>query len=689
MKNIPYIFSDGSLFQADSDITITGETEKNSVLHAKILYAGKSIVESESHTDERGCFSVTLKTPSPSFKEYDIILSCLSDTYIIRNVLFGELWLAAGQSNMQFMNSETPRHEKMLGDIMEKKIRVFCPKKASPGDFPNFPEPLRYGRWCFSDDANSMEIVSAVATKFASDIYDYLNMPSDVPVGFALAAYGGATIDSFFSPDHIRLNSEIQNKLINLGAISENGLANDFCGGVSREDFQKTSAQYNTLIAPLNGTKFRGIIWYQGETEVNTEYGRKNYPVFLAFLYDSYREMFAAYDKFMFLSVLLYPFSYNSNEKCKLGYINDAFVEASKKPLETRSASKIITKDSSSAKNADSVYGKCQSDFRIKDGEIPLNTAHYPHSFIPIYDLEPTWNYFEKNSAIHPSHKYKVGERLARLAEICVYGKDGQRSPAVLDSFTLLENRMRLKFINIGSGLRLPEECDLHGMYIAGDDGIYLPAEAKIVSDDTLDIWNDEISSPKNAAYAVQSLDINPNLFAGDFPAAPFYTDKEKPVSFESRPWYDATVNSVFEGNYQDSMFHPLWNPAGETEICHDSAFTLEKGSIRAMGIGGNFGFFIKKAPYSMLDFEKFAGMSFSLYNMNGKRGEMIITTWEKDDVVLPMGKADDLGGGFEKYIVRFGALPESEIRKITFMFYSEKKGYDFINIERLRLLKK
>ena len=90
-----------------------------------------------------------------------------------------------------------------------------------------------------------------------------------------------------------------------------------------------------------------------------------------------------------------------------------------------------------------------------------------------------------------------------------------------------------------------------------------------------------------------------------------------------------------------------------------------------------------------MLDFEKFAGMSSCLYNMNGKRGEMIITTWEKDDVVLTMEKADDLDGGFEKYIVRFDALPKSEIRKITFMFYSEKKGYDFINIERLRLLKK
>ena len=124
MKNIPYIFSDGSLFQANSDITITGETERNSILHAKILFAGKPIVESESYTDERGCFSVTLKTPSPSFNEYDIILSCLSDAYIMRNVLFGELWLAAGQSNMQFMNSETPKHEKMLYDIIDKKMSL-------------------------------------------------------------------------------------------------------------------------------------------------------------------------------------------------------------------------------------------------------------------------------------------------------------------------------------------------------------------------------------------------------------------------------------------------------------------------------------------------------------------------------------------------------------------------------------
>ena len=556
--------------------------------------------------------------------------------------------------------------KKMLYDIIDKKIRVFCPLKASVGDFPSFPDPLRYGRWCFSDDENSMETVSA------------------------LAAYGGTTIDAFFSPDYIKLNAEIQNKLIDLGAISENGLGNDFCADVSREDFQKTSAQYNTLIAPLCGIKLRGILWYQGETEVNTEYGQKNYPDFLEFLYDSYQEMFAAYDQFMFLSVLLYLFSYNSNEKCKLGYINDAFVEASKKPLEPRFTSKLITETSTSPQNTDSVYGNRQCDSGIKNGEIPINIAHSPHSFIPIYDLEPVWNYFEKNSAIHPSHKYKIGERLARLAEICVYGKDGQRSPAVLDSFTLLENRMRLKFINAGSGLRLPEECDLHGMYIASDDdGIYLPAEAEIVSVDTLDIWNDEISSPKNAAYAVQSFDIKPNLFAGDFPVAPFYTDKEKPISFESRPWYDATVNAVLGGNYQDSMFHPLWNPVGETEICHDSAFTLGKGSIRAMGIDGSFGFFIKKAPYSMLDFEKFAGMSFCLYNMNGKQGEMIIITWEKDDVVLPMEKADDLGDGFEKYVVSFGALPKNEIRKITFMFYSEKKGYDFVSIERLRLLKK
>ena len=89
-----------------------------------------------------------------------------------------------------------------------------------------------------------------------------------------------------------------------------------------------------------------------------------------------------------------------------------------------------------------------------------------------------------------------------------------------------------------------------------------------------------------------------------------------------------------------------------------------------------------EKTPYSILDFEKFAGMSFYLYNMNDKRGEMIITTWEKDDVVHSMEKADNLGGDFERYMVRFGALPESKIRKITFMFYSEKKGYDFINVK-------
>ena len=115
MLKLSSVFSDGALFLHSAPLVISGESDSMKV---KVLLTADGVTVSEYFSDVAdGIFSVTVQTPAPSFKKYEIRIESGLDSYVMRDVLFGELFLASGQSNMEWPTKYVPHREDIYEGI--------------------------------------------------------------------------------------------------------------------------------------------------------------------------------------------------------------------------------------------------------------------------------------------------------------------------------------------------------------------------------------------------------------------------------------------------------------------------------------------------------------------------------------------------------------------------------------------
>ena len=125
---------------------------------------------------------------------------------------------------------------------------------------------------------------------------------------------------------------------------------------------------------------------------------------------------------------------------------------------------------------------------------------------------------------IHPKNKLDVARRLALIARARVYGEDIEYSGPIYRSMRVEGERIRLFFDHRGEGLVTPDHAPLAGFVVAGDDRIFVPAEAMIDGSSVL-VWSDGVEEPRATRYGWAA---NPtcNLYnKAGLPASPFRTD--------------------------------------------------------------------------------------------------------------------------------------------------------------------
>jgi len=126
---------------------------------------------------------------------------------------------------------------------------------------------------------------------------------------------------------------------------------------------------------------------------------------------------------------------------------------------------------------------------------------------------------------IHPANKGPVGARLALAARALAYGETLEYSGPVFSGFKISGNEITLSFTHLGGGL-VAKDGDLSGFTIAGADGVFHPAQAKILHD-TVIVTSTEVSSPTAVRYGWANV-ASGNLFnRAGLPASPFRTDVE------------------------------------------------------------------------------------------------------------------------------------------------------------------
>lgn len=126
---------------------------------------------------------------------------------------------------------------------------------------------------------------------------------------------------------------------------------------------------------------------------------------------------------------------------------------------------------------------------------------------------------------IHPSHKQPVGARLALAARAVAYGERIEYSGPVYRRLAVKSNRAVLQFTHLGGGL-VAHDGPLTGFTIAGEDGVFQPAQATIEGG-TVVVSSPHVATPQAVRYGWANVATG-NLFnAAGLPASPFRTDTQ------------------------------------------------------------------------------------------------------------------------------------------------------------------
>jgi sialate O-acetylesterase len=237
-------------------------------------------------------------------------------------------------------------------------------------------------------------------------------------------------------------------------------------GGIT---FQyKPTGLYNAMISPLKNFAFTGVIWYQGES--NTARPAEYFDL-MTLLVNNWRAVWR--NDLPFLSVQLANFMEPSLLQQHSGW------------AEVRNVQRLLSQSLPDAGMA----------VAIDVGE---------------------WN------DIHPLNKKEVGRRLALQARRVAYKEKIVSDGPAYESHTIEGNRILLSFKE-GTNAFLPVE-ELKGFAIAGSDGVYRLAKAKIEGGKVA-VWSDEVPSPRSARYAWANNPDGANLYNTDgLPASPFQT---------------------------------------------------------------------------------------------------------------------------------------------------------------------
>ncbi|GAF04042.1 sialate O-acetylesterase [Saccharicrinis fermentans] len=235
----------------------------------------------------------------------------------------------------------------------------------------------------------------------------------------------------------------------------------------------KPSGLYNAMIHPLHHFTIKGAIWYQGESNVGRA---KAYEQRLSAMIKNWREEWQQ-DDFPFLIVQL------AN-----------FLEEKSEPTKSEWA-------------------------QLRAAQFKVATT------VPNAALACTIDLGEWND-IHPLNKDDVGNRLALAAEKIAYNnRRVVSSGPTFKKYKIKGKYIEIRFNNTGSGMVIQTGNKLLGFSIAGEDGKYVWAQAKIKGNKII-VWNDQISKPRAVRYAWADNPANANLYNKEgLPAVPFRTD--------------------------------------------------------------------------------------------------------------------------------------------------------------------
>jgi sialate O-acetylesterase len=408
------------------------------------------------------------------------VKSAGTQTITLDDVMVGDVWVASGQSNMEFEMRRAATAQQDLPNASNIRLRLLTVKKhASEYALPDADTD----GWVMSTPDKAKDF-SAVAWYFARDIVSR----EKIPIGIIDSTWGGTVVESWTRLEALGENAALAPLFISRGKMTDreaDALLEDQRQQKLRDEAKaagKPEPQfpwhpllamwgpgllYNGMIAPLTPFPIRGVIWYQGESNSRLEraplYGR----IFRAMIED-WRSQWGIGD---------FPFLYVQIANFKSGTDEDwaTIREEQLKALEIHNTAMAVTIDIG---NPDDV---------------------------------------------HPTDKVDVGLRLGRAARALSYGENVEYSGPTFLMATPEGAAIRAWFEH-ANGLAA-KGGTVTGFEVAGVDGKFVPATA-VLSGGTIVASSTAVAEPVYVRYGWANSP-QCNLFNSDgLPASPFTSVK-------------------------------------------------------------------------------------------------------------------------------------------------------------------
>ena len=293
---LPKYISDGMVLQRDQSIKIWGFARPNEKVLVRFL--GK---EYASLTQEDSVWSVMLPAQVAGGPHNISIKG--SNQIMVKNVVFGDVWLCSGQSNMELpMERLKDAYPEVYRSARNPIIRQFTVPKEY--DFNHEREDFSSGSW-IEVSPKTIKDFSGVAYFFAAKLYE----TEKIPIGIINSALGGSPAQSWISeeglkkfPEYLNLVHQFRNEkyVDSIKHYNENRYQswykklNDSDKGLKNQwhqiNLDRTSweiAKMPSLWSTFDPNMKPGAIWMHKSFNVNKKQVGKAVRLFLGCIVDA------------------------------------------------------------------------------------------------------------------------------------------------------------------------------------------------------------------------------------------------------------------------------------------------------------------------------------------------------------------------------------------------------------------
>lgn len=457
------MYTDNMVIQRGEPICFSGMADRGDKVNVR--FAGRKL-SSVSGSDGRW----RVEFPAmPAGGPYKLEISAGKTSFQFGNVWVGEVWLCAGQSNMEFKLSgcstasedieEAPKQERLhLFNMKENWLTYDCVWPESALDSVNRLQYLTPQGWRMSDSSSASDF-SAIGYHFGRTLADSLGCH----VGLINCSVGGSTTESWVDPDILRW--EYPQVLYNW---AQGDFGQAWARGRALKNIEAASNPlqrhpyqpgylFDAGIRLLDRWNIRGVLWYQGESNAHN----------IETHADLFRLMVKGFRRY-----------WNPGPAIQVIQLSG--------------------------------IGTRPSWPSFRDSQRRLAESMDNVGLTVCSDLGHPVD-------VHPRNKKPVGERSAACVLNRVYGY-GNVTPSgpVYKGFDVEGTCLRLHF-DYAEGMSVTG-----GFEIAGQDGIYHPAVA-VVDGDAILLRSDDVSSPCAVRYGWTPDPVGADLRnAAGYPASTF-----------------------------------------------------------------------------------------------------------------------------------------------------------------------